>query len=51
MDELLEVLESVTNVESLHYDVEKKMWKVHYKNGLVPTFVESSELIGFMQNA
>lgn len=49
MDELLEVLESTTNVESIYYDVEKKKWTIGYKSDLVPTSVDSGELINFLQ--
>ena len=51
MIELLEALESATNVRSATYDNETQMWTITYKNGLTPDVVPSDLLIEFLHNA
>lgn len=51
MKELIEALESTTNVKTCSYNVETGNWTITYKNGLPPDEVESEILIDFLNNA
>lgn len=50
MELLLELLESATNVKSLHYDKDKNEWRIEYYNG-EPNEMPSEILLDFLENA
>lgn len=51
MEEFYDLIDNCTNIETLNYDIDTKVWTITYKNGLEPSFVSKEILFEFLENA